>query len=135
MSVRPDRCAEVAERLSVVHAAGAGSGEQSCHCHFAVSAAAAEAGLAPLHGAPERSLGSVVGWFDALVAKEGEELAVRQSEELLLQWNGFCNQLLPCNRSISDVGSGAQPVPQAEQARVQCQGIPAESLRICCFRY
>jgi len=94
--------------------------------------AAAEAELAPLDGAPERSFGRVVGRFHAFVAQKGEELlevfeqrqrkvadvliaavhiAVGQSEELLLQRNGFCNQLFACDGTIPDTGSVAKTMP------------------------
>jgi hypothetical protein len=36
---------------------------------------------------------------------------VGQSEELLLQRNGFCDQLLPCDGTVSDTGSVAKTMP------------------------
>jgi len=119
-------------------------------------APASEAGLTPLHCASQGALGGVIGRLHAFVAQEGEELfkmcqqrdrqiahvfvvalgiAVCQSEELLLQRNGFGDQLFAGDRAVSDAGSGAEPMPQAEQTSMQSQSIPAESLRLCCFGY
>src|SRR3954451_21959905 len=102
--------------------------------------AASEADLAPLHRAAERALGSVVGRFHSILIEEREEpfkvhaqrsrqiahvlvaaveMIKRESEELLLQWNGFQNQLFSCDRAIASAGSGAKPMPETEQTRVQ----------------
>jgi hypothetical protein len=90
--------------------AGACDSEQPGHGDFALRAAAPEADLAPLDGAPECAFGAVVGRFHALFVEEGEEpfemheqrrgqiahvfvaavdIAIGQSEELFLQENGF----------------------------------------------
>src|SRR5580658_4513159 len=116
----------------MLHAARAGHGQQSGNGDFALSAAASEADLAPLHGTTQRSLRDIVGRLHAFVAQEGEEsfevlqqrqseigdvlvaaveMAVGQREELLLQGNGFCDQLLACNRTISDTGSVTKTMP------------------------
>ena len=116
----------------MLHAARASHGEQASNRDFTLRAAASEADLAPLDGAPQRSFGDIIGRLDAIVAQEGEEplkvlqqgqrevgdifvaavkIAVRQGEELLLQGNGFCDQLLACDRTISDTGSVAKTMP------------------------
>jgi hypothetical protein len=61
------------ERLSILHAAGTCDREQARDGDFTLGASASEADLAPLHGAPERSLGAVVGRLHALVAEKGKE--------------------------------------------------------------
>jgi hypothetical protein len=116
----------------MLHAARASHREQAGNRDFTLSAAASEANPAPLDGATQCSLSDVVGRFDAFVAKEGKEpfevlqqrqsevgdvfvaaveIAVGQREELLLQGNGFCDQLLACDRTISDTGSVAKTMP------------------------
>ena len=64
---------EVIKRLSILQAAGTSNGEQPGHSDFTSHTAASEAGLAPLHGAPESPLGSIVGRFHAVVAEKGKE--------------------------------------------------------------
>jgi hypothetical protein len=85
--------------------AGASNGEQAGYGDLAFRAAAAEADLAPLNGAPERAFGGVVGRFYTFLVEEGKEsfemreqrrgqvthvfiaavdIAVGQSEELFL---------------------------------------------------
>ena len=59
----------------------------------------------------------------------------RKGEELLLQRNGFQDQLLPCDRPITDTRTGSKPMPETEQARVQGQNIAAESFRLGRFGY
>src|SRR5579863_5843392 len=116
----------------MLHAARASRREQAGNRDFTLMAAASEADLAPLHGATQRSFGNVIGRLNAVVAQEGEEffevlqqrqgeigdvfiaavhIAIRQSEELLLQGNGFCDQLLACDRTISDTWSVAKTMP------------------------
>jgi hypothetical protein len=116
----------------MLHAARASHREQSCNCDFTLGAAASEADLAPLHGAAQRSFGDVVGRLNTFVTQEGEEsvevlqqrqseigdvfvaaapIAIRQREEFLLQRNGFCDQLLSCDGTISDTGSVAKTMP------------------------
>ena len=116
----------------MLHAARASHSKQAGNRDFTLRAAASEANLAPLHGATQRSFGDVIGRLNAFVAQEGEEsfevlqqcqceigdvfvaaveIAVGQREELLLQRNGFCDQLVACDRAISDTGSGAEPMP------------------------
>jgi hypothetical protein len=108
--VEPDGGAEVVEGLSILHAAGTGHREQTRDRDFALGASASKTGLAPLNSAAECPLSGVVGGLDALVAEKGKEpfkvfqqcksevghipvaaiqIAVRQSEELLFQRNGF----------------------------------------------
>ena len=93
---------------------------------------ASEADLAPLYGAPKRSLSDVIGRLDAFVAQESEEpfkmlqqcqskighvfvgaieIAVRQRKELLLQRDGFCDQLFACDGTVSDSGSTPKAMP------------------------
>jgi hypothetical protein len=141
----------VAKWLSALHSTGAGNREQPSDCHFSVCASAAEAGLTPLHCAAERTFGRVVGGFHAVFFEEGKkpfevqeqcpgqiphvfiatvEIAVGESEKLLLQRNGFPDQFLACDGSISDVRSGPEPVPQAKQTGMQRQCIAAEPLGI-----
>src|SRR4051794_7564402 len=62
------------------------------------------------------------------------EMIKRQSEERLLQWNGFQNQLFSCDRAVARAGSGAKPMPETEQTRVQGEKVAAESLRLRRFR-
>jgi site-specific DNA-cytosine methylase len=102
----------------------------------------AQGGLTPLHCAAERTFGRVVGGFHAVFFEEGKkpfevqeqcpgqiphvfiatvEIAVSESEKLLLQRNGFPDQFLACDGSISDVRSGPEPVPQAKQTGMQRQ--------------
>src|SRR3954451_13049049 len=90
--------------------------------------------------AAERALGSVVGRFHSILIEEREEpfkvhaersrqiahvlvpaveMSERQSEELLLQRNGFLNQLFSCNRSVASAGSGTKPMPEPEQTRME----------------
>ena len=116
----------------MLHAARASHREQSGNRDFTLSAAASEANLAPLHGATQRSFGDVIGWLDAVVAQEGEEpfevlqqrqseigdvfvaaveIAIRQREKLLFEGNGFCDELLACERAISDTRSVAKTMP------------------------
>ena len=131
---------EIVERTAVLHAARTSHCEQACDGEFTLWAAASEADLAPLHGASECALGSVVCGFHAFLVEEGEEpfemqaqrrseilyvliaaveMAKGQSKELLLQRNGFKDQLFPCDRSIPDTRTGTKPVPETEQPRVQ----------------
>ena len=116
----------------MLHATRASHRKQAGNRDLTLSAAASEADLAPLHGATQRSFGDVIGRLNAFVAQEGEEsfevlqqrqgeigdvfvaaveIAVGQREELLLQGNGFCDQLLSCDRTISDPGSVAKTMP------------------------
>ena len=116
----------------MLHAARASHRKQAGNRDFTLSAAASEANLAPLHGATQRSFGDVIGRLNAFVAQEGEEsfevlqqcqceigdvfvaaveIAVGQREELLLQGNGFCDQLLACDRTVSDTGPVAKTMP------------------------
>src|SRR5580658_2368405 len=116
----------------MLHAARASHREQTGNRDFTLSTAASEASFAPLHGTTQGSFGDVIGRLNAFVAQEGEEffevlqqgqskigdvfvaaveIAVGQREELLLQGNGFCDQLLACDRTISDTGSVAKTMP------------------------
>ena len=116
----------------MLHAARASHREQAGNREFALSTAASEANLAPLHGATQRSFGDVIGRRNAFVVQEGEEsfevlqqrqseigdvfvaaveIAIGQREELLLQGNGLCDQLLARDRTISDTGSVAKTMP------------------------
>src|SRR5579872_2619631 len=123
---------EVIQRSSILHAAGTSHGKQAGNSDFTLGAAASEANLAPLHRTAQCSFGDVIGRLDAFVAQEGEEplemlherkseigdvfvgaveITIRQREKLLLQGNGFCDQLLPCDRTISDTGSVTKTMP------------------------
>src|SRR5579863_7890131 len=94
----------------VLHTARAGHGQQASYRDLALGTPASETDFAPLHGAPQSTLGRIVGWLDAFISQEGEEplkvqqkgageigdifvatfgIAVRQCEKLLLQRNGF----------------------------------------------
>ncbi len=142
---------DVVERSSILHVAGASNGKQARHGDLAFRAAAPETDFAPLNGAPERAFGGVVGRFYAFFVEEGKEsfemreqrrgqvthvfiaavdIAVGQSEELLLQRDGFQNQLLAGYRPIPGTRPGPESMPQAEQTRMQSEGVAAESFRL-----
>src|SRR5277367_3165963 len=128
----PEGGHEIIQRGPILHAASTSRREQASNRDFTLGAAAAEADLAPLYGAAQCSLSDVIGRLDAFVAQEGEEflemqqqrqgeirhvfvgaveIAVRQREELLLQRNGFCDQLFACDGTVSDTGSVAKTMP------------------------
>src|ERR1019366_3014697 len=150
----PDGLGDVVERSSILHVAGASNGKQARHGDFAFRTAAPETDFAPLNGAPERAFGGVVGRFYTFFVEEGKEsfemraqrrgqvthvfiaavdIAVGQSEELLLQRDGFQDQLLAGDRPIPRARPGAESMPQTEQTRMQSEGVAAESFRLCCF--
>lgn len=64
---------EIIQRSPILHAASTSHREQASNRDFALGAAASEADLAPLYGAPQRSLSDVIGRLDAFVAQESEE--------------------------------------------------------------
>src|SRR5271165_2584933 len=123
---------QIIQRGSILHSACTSDREQASNRDFALGAAASEADLAPLYGAPQRSLSDVIGRLDAFVAQEGEEpfemlqqrqseigdvfvvaieIAVRQRKELLLQRNGFCDQLFAGDGTVSYAGSVPKAMP------------------------
>src|SRR5580658_7691547 len=123
---------EIIQRSPILHAARTGHREQARNRDFTLGAAASKADLAPLYGATQRSLSDVIGRLNTFVAQESEEpfevlqqrqseigdvfvaaveIAVGQREELLLQGNGFGDQLLACDRAISDTRSVAKTMP------------------------
>jgi hypothetical protein len=116
----------------MLHAARASHREQAGNRDLTLGTAASEADLAPLYGATQRSLSDVIGGLNAFVAQEGEEflevlhqrqseicnvfigaieIAVRQRKELLLQRNGFCDQLFPGDGTVSYAGSVPKAMP------------------------
>ena len=128
----PEGRDEIVERRSILHATRAGHGEQASDGHFTLGAATSEADLAPLYRAAQRSLRDVIGRLDSLMTQECEEpfevlqqgqrevgdifvaaveIAVRQGEELLLQRNGFSDQLFARDGAISYAGSVAKTMP------------------------
>ena len=142
---------EIVERRSILHAAGASHREETGNRDFTLGAPASEADLAPLYGAAQRSFRDVIGRLDSFMAEEGEEsfemlqqgqrevgdvlvaaveIAIRQGEELLLQRNGFSDQLFACNGAISYAGSIAKTMPQTEQPGMQRQSVAAETFGV-----
>src|ERR1700683_219326 len=116
---------EIIQRSAILHAARTSHREQASNRDFTLGAAASEADLAPLYGAPPRALSDVVGRLDAVVAQESEEslkmlqqcqskighvfvgaieIAVRQRKELLLQRDGFCDQLFAGDGTVPYAG-------------------------------
>ncbi len=123
---------EIIQRSPILHAARTSHREQAGNRDFTLGAAASEADLAPLYGAAQRSLSDVIGGLNAFVAQEGEEflevlhqrqseicnvfigaieIAVRQRKELLLQRNGFCDQLFAGDGTVSYAGSVPKAMP------------------------
>ena len=123
---------QIIQRGSILHSACTSDRQQASHCDFTLSAAASEADLAPLYGATQRLFSDVIGRLDAFVAQESEEpfevlqqcqsevghvfvgaieIAVGQRKELLLQRNGFCDQLFACDGTVSDSGSTPKAMP------------------------
>jgi len=137
-----------------LHLAGARYSQQSGNRDLAFRAAASETDFAPLHGAPQRAFRRVIGRLHTFLIEKREEsfemrqqcrgqiahilvaavgVAVGEFEKLFLQWNGFEDQLLPIDGTVPCARSVAKAMPKAEKARVQCQQIAAEPLRIGCF--
>src|SRR6202044_2823412 len=58
------------------------------------------------------------------------KIAVRQGEELLLQRNGFSDQLFAREGAVSYAGSVAETMPQTEQPGMQPQSIAAETFGV-----
>ena len=130
--MRLDGGHHVLELCSLLHAAGSSDSKKPCDRDFALSAAASEAGLAPLYGASQGTFDNIVGRLNAFVAQECEEsfkvlqqrqseigdvfitaakMAVGQRKEFLLQRNRPSDQLLACEGTISDAGPVAKSMP------------------------
>lgn len=149
--MRPNRRAQITQRSLPLYWAGPRHSQQSCDRDFTFRAAASKTDFAPLHGAPQRAFRRVIGRLHTLLIEKGEEsfemhqqrsgqiahilvaavcVSVGESEELFLQRDGFENQLLPVNGAVLCARPITEAMPQPEKARVQCQQIAAELLRI-----
>jgi hypothetical protein len=107
-----------------------------CAAHLKVRSAALLVGSTPSWRREGEELLTVCQQSDRRIAYvfiAAVCVAVRQSEELLLRRNGFGDRLFARDRAVSDAGSGAEPMPQAEQTRMQSRSVAAEPLRLRCF--
>ena len=69
-------CGEISQNVEALKVARFADGQQARRGQFALSAAVAEADLAPLHAGAEGTFHAVVGGLDTLVFQESKEPVV-----------------------------------------------------------
>ena len=71
---------QIDERIELLQLARAGDREQTFHGTLAVVTSIAEHDFAPLDGCPQSALGHVIGWLDAVLVDEREEVLMMDEE-------------------------------------------------------
>lgn len=125
------------------HARSSGS-EQARGCELAVLAPVPEGGFAPLYGVAERALGNVVSRFDPWIPYKGKQslgmvekepsqctdfsvgavqMAFRQREEFLLQWDRLLDQLVAIEVAV------AKSMPEPKEPGMQRQSVTGKAIR------
>ena len=125
------------------HARSSGS-EQARGCELAVLAPVPEGGFAPLYGVAERALGNVVGRLDPWIPYKGKQslgmvekepsqctdfsvgavqMAFRQREEFLLQWDRLLDQLVAIEVAV------AKSMPEPKEPGMQRQSVTGKAIR------
>src|ERR1700730_18297036 len=153
--MRDDRGRQIGEGTQLLHLAGARNREQASDGEFALSAAIPEHNLPPLDGRPQCTLRSVVGRLDAVLTNKDKELLMVREEpgrqipavllrsahmpvgkrkELPLQWQDLVDQLRPRERRAACVRIAPVAIPEAEQPRMERQGVAAKAIGVAWLR-